>query len=522
MDMKKLKQQTKNLKVLYAEDEELLRDSTKKLLNSFFHYVDDVADGYEAIEHYKQYHEETGLYYDIVITDLLMPKIDGYKLSKYLLEFNPKQEIIVFSAQANFDSLIELLNMGVNKFITKPVKIVEFSKILYDTAIDIRRLKAEQATLTQLNEYNTILQDKTDDQIKAFEEFSNALNLSTIVSKTDITGAITYVNKQFCDICGYTEEELIGQNNNIFKAKKRSPSFYKRLWDTINNKKSYKAMFINKHKDGSLYYVETTINPIVDLNGNIVEFISVSHDMTKLIQSIERTKKAKKSKEDFFVNISHEMKTPLNSILGFSSLLKKRLKDDEKSLMMIETINQTGNDLKNLVDSILDISKIQNNSLTLNNMLFEPHTELTKCFSKYSEKALEKKQEFTTTIDSKIPHNLLGDNYRIIQIISIVLDNAIKFTPELGKIKTTVSYDIFTKSLICEIKDNGIGIAKENQKQIFGLEQLDASSNRSYEGAGLGLSIAYTLIKLMKGTICVKSILNYGSLFTLEIPLEEN
>ncbi len=522
MDIKNLKKYTQNLKVLYAEDETLLRTSTTVLLNSFFDHVDAVADGSEAIALYKKHHEDTNLYYDIVITDLLMPKIDGYKLSKSILEFNPKQEIIVFSAQANFDNLIELLNIGVNKFIQKPIKIAEFSKVLYDVSMNIRRLKREQETLNELNEYNVILQDKTDDKIKAFEEFSNALNLSTIVAKTDTIGVITYVNQQFCDISGYTKEELIGHNNRILKGETRSSSFYKRLWNTINDKKSYKTMFVNKHKDGYLYYVETTINPIVDTHGNIVEFIAVSHDMTNLIKSIERTKKAEKSKEDFFVNISHEMKTPLNSILGFSSLLKKRVQDDKKALMMVETINETGNDLKTLVDSILDLSKIQNNSLTLNNMLFEPHIELTKCFNKYSEKALEKNQDFTTIIDSNIPKSLLGDNHRIIQIISIVLDNAIKFTPENGKIKTTVSYDIFSKILTCEIKDNGIGIAKENQEQIFGLEQLDASANRSFEGAGLGLSIAYSILKIMKGTISVKSIVNYGSLFTLEFPLEQN
>ncbi|MEA3227865.1 MAG: ATP-binding protein [Campylobacterota bacterium] len=522
MNLKELIVHTKKLNVLYAEDDILLCKTTKELFNGFFNHVEAVKDGLEALEQYKRYHEETSLYYDIVITDLLMPRVDGYELSKHLFNFNPTQEIIIISAHADFHDVIALMNLGVNKFIEKPVKIEALSPILYDISLNIRKSKMEKTELEELNQHNIILQERSDDKIKALQEFSNALNLSAIVAKTDIRGTITYVNNQFCDISGYTQEELIGHNNNILKSGSRSSSYYKKLWNTINDKKTYKTIFENRAKDGSFYYIETTINPIVDLNGDIIEFIAVSHDMTTLMNSIERARKAEKAKDDFFINISHEMKTPLNSILGFSSLLKKRIKDDDKLLMMVDTIAQTGEELKNLVNSILDISKIKSKSLVLENRIFHPTIELEKCFEKYQLKAIEKNQEFKVTIDDKLPSTLLGDNTRIIQMIAIILDNAIKFTPKNGKIHSNIGYDTFSHTFICEIKDNGIGIAKEHQQQIFGLEQLDASSNRSYEGSGIGLNIASSLLKLMDGKISLKSIPNRGSLFTIEIPLQEN
>jgi len=522
VNLKELTKYTKNLKVLYAEDEESVRNNTQELLGNFFNYIDCVSNGLEALELFKEKYQENVNFYDIIISDLLMPQLDGYKLSKAILDFNPKQEIIIISAHAEFDDVVNLLNVGVNKFIAKPIKVEALYDTLYQITLDLQTMKRKQAEIDELSEYNLILQARTDDKIKALEEFNNALNLSAIVAKTDSKGIITYINNQLCKISGYSAEELIGQNHNKLNSGNRSSSYYKKLWNTINNQKTYKTIFENRHKNGSLYYVETTINPIIDLHGDIVEFIAVSHDMTELMSSIEQTKKAEKSKEDFFVNISHEMKTPLNSILGFSSLLKKRVKDDSKSLMMVETISQTGDELKSLLDSILDMSKIQNGSLELNYKLFNPTVEFNKCFQKYEAKALEKNQEFQTTINSHIPDTLLGDTVRIIQVVSIILDNAIKFTPELGKVHINISYDTFDKLLVCEIKDNGIGIAKENQKKIFGLAQLDASSNRSYEGSGIGLNIASNLVDIMDGKILLKSIPTRGSLFTVEIPLKEN
>ena len=351
------------------------------------------------------------------------------------------------------------------------------------------------------------------------EEFRHALDISAIVAKTNPQGQITYVNKQFCDVCGYSQEELIGKNNRMLKSPRKSSSSYKELWDTIGTKKSYKHTFENLHKNGSFYYVETTINPILDIHGEIVEFIAVSHDKTLLMNSLEATRLAKKSKEDFFVNISHEMKTPLNSIIGFASLLKKRVSHDDKSLMMLNTILETGNDLNYLVHSIIDMRQIQEQTLVIKDLPFNPRLELNKTLLKYKEKALEKSLDYKVVMDFSMPESLLGDIVRINQVMSIVIDNAVKFTSSGGTIDINIVYDIFSDTLHCDVKDSGIGIAKENQKKIFDLEKLDSSVNRSYEGMGIGLNIASNIIKIMKGKIKLRSILTKGSLFSLEFPL---
>lgn len=515
------------MKVLFVEDSLSARNIMKRMLSHYFDDIDIAKDGQEAIDKYHQYYDENHYFYDIVFTDLEMPIMDGKELSKLIIDFNSLQEIVVLSGINDFKLIINLINVGIKKFISKPVDPMELETVILEVVTSIRNRQLKENEKLEVEEHNRHLKQREKEnkaileaKVKELEEFSHALDTSAIVMKTNREGVITYVNEEFCNVSGYTEDELIGKNNNLLRNSKRSSSFYKKLWNTITNKKSYKTLFENIAKDGSSYYVETVINPILDIKGEIVEFIAVSHDMTQLMNSLETAKNAQKSKEEFFINISHEMKTPLNSILGFSSLLQKRLKDDEKASLMLNTIQETGNDLKNLIESIIDMRKIQDRSFVLKELMFNPKIEIQRCLNKFMNKAYEKEQEYISNVEETLPESLLGDIVRINQVIGIVIDNAIKFTPNAGKVSVHISFDRYTKTILCEIKDNGIGIAKENQKKIFGMEQLDSASNRSYEGSGIGLNIALHIVTMMKGKISLKSIPKRGSLFSIEFPVE--
>ena len=528
VDTNELIKYAKNFNVLYMEDEDLLRISTKEMLENYFNKVDVAADGETGTQKYKKYYEQNNKFYDIVIIDLIMPKMNGEEVSNFIIDFNPNQNIIALSAKADFEQIVRLINLGVNKFILKPIATQELKTVIYDVALDIRIRLLKEEEQKKITEYNKILKiredaslEKLQKKMKELEAFDSALNSSAIISKTDTQGIINYVNDEFCDVCGYSKEELVGHGCNMLNSGNRSKSFYTKLWNTINSKKIYKTIFQNRRKDGSIYYIKTVINPILDINGDILEFIAVSHDMTQLIKSLETTKKAKKSKEEFFVNISHEMRTPLNSILGFSSILKKRIKDDEKSSMMVDKIFETGHELQKLVESILDMRKIKENTFTLKESIFNPAELLTLSIEKYTKLSKNKSQNLKMSLDYKLPLSLIGDSSRIIQVLNIVLDNAVKFTPTGGKINVSVFYNTSNEILTCEVQDSGIGISKENQKKIFEFNQLDASTCRLYEGAGIGLSVASGIIKAMHGQISLKSIPEMGSLFKIEFPLKQ-
>ena len=526
MSIDTLIKSTKKLKILFVEDSLSARKITQRMLSQFFDHIDIAQDGKIALKMYHDFYNTNEAFYDIVFTDLEMPNMDGRELSKRIIDFNPSQEIVVLSGVKDFKIIVDLINVGVKKFISKPVNLEELQNIISEIMANIRKRQLKEDDQREVIEYNELLQQREEEnksllesKVKELEEFSHALNVSAIVLKTDTKGVITYVNKGFCDVCGYSADELIGHNNRMLKSDARSSSFYKKLWNTINSKKMYQTLFENKHKDGSLFYIETTINPILDLHGEVVEFIAVSHDMTQLVLSNEEARVAQKSKEDFFENVSHEMKTPLNAILGFSALLEKRVKEDAKSLMMVQTISKTGNDLNNLVSFITDMRKIQDRSLVLMNLPFNPRKDFQDCVALYKEKADEKSLQYSATVDPLLPQELHGDIRRITQVIAILLDNAVKFTDRGGKVEINISYDTFEKVLLCAIRDTGLGIAKEDQGKIFSIGQLDSSANRAYEGMGIGLNIASNLVKIMKGNLIVKSIPSRGSLFSLELPL---
>ncbi len=518
MTEKELLRHTKSLHVLYVEDSLMFRKVGEKLLEGLFERFDIAKDGEDAFAIYQKHYEENDAYHDIVITDIEMPNIDGTRLSRMLFDCNKHQEIIAISSSDDADRLIELINLGVNKFIKKPLEREPLHEAVYDVAqkIFLRRIQAQEQA--ELLEYNELLKRREEAYLNKLEVFSSALSESSIVSKTDLEGRITYVNEEFCKLSGYSEEELIGHNHSIVSSGEMSHSFYMKLWHTITNKKSLKILFKNRKKNGELYFIQSLIKPIIGADGEIREFIAVAHDVTGLMTSLNNARELKKVKDEFFVNIGHEMRTPLNAILALLPLLKKRLKDDEKAMKMVSMIDNSSQDLHKMIESVLDMQKIKEKTLLLEKAPFDPALVLEDSFKKYARKAAVKQQSFESTIE-EMPKNLEGDVPRILKVLDAVVDNAIKFTAENGHISVEASYNAEKAELLCKVKDNGIGIAKEAQGKIFDMSQSDSSATRSHEGAGLGLSIASEIVHLMKGRISVQSELGKGSAFTLVFPL---
>ena len=253
---------------------------------------------------------------------------------------------------------------------------------------------------------------------------------------------------------------------------------------------------------------DKVFNQTVELQKQVEE-LTVARD--KAIQ-------AEIAKDEFLANMSHEIRTPLNAILGFVTILKKKTKE-EKSLNYLNIIDTSGKSLLTIINDILDFSKIQSGKFTITPHEINPVDVFSNATSLFASKAYEKHLIYAVYIDPNLPKVIKVDDIRVKQILSNVLSNAIKFTPEDGSIKVKVI--IKNDLLIISVQDSGIGISKENQTKIFSsFEQADGSTTRKYGGTGLGLSISSKLSKLMNGTLTVSSEENKGSTFTLEIPIE--
>ncbi len=219
---------------------------------------------------------------DLILLDIMMPEMDGFEVCRRLKNNSKTKDIpvIFITADNNESSIEKAYEVGGVDYITKPFKAREV----------ISRIN----THLSLSEQKNLLEKNLQDNIILLNQYKDVVDISTIVSKTDIQGKITYVNDAFIKISGYTKDELIGKNHNIVRHSDVPTSVFKDLWETIKNKHTWQGEVKNKKKDGSYYVVQSVVMPILDSKGNIEEFISVRHDITdiyNLQKEIEDTQK---------------------------------------------------------------------------------------------------------------------------------------------------------------------------------------------------------------------------------------
>ena len=368
---------------------------------------------------------------------------------------------------------------------------------------------------------------KIKETLKELNFQKSALDEHSIVSIADIKGNITYVNDKFCEISGYTCEELLGKNHRLLKSNEHDNTFFKELWDTISSGKVWKNEVKNKKKDGNFYWVDATIVPFLDDKGKPFKYVSIRTDITEekkfkeeLVEAKFLAEQSNKTKGQFLANMSHELRTPLNGIIGLSRLAAENEKNEEQKKLITKVL-ESGNLLLNIINDLLDYSKIEAGKLTIEHKDFSMQKAINTIEDLLKIKALEKNLEMNITIDKEIPAYLIGDSLRITQIILNIMGNAIKFTHN-GSVSLSITIlekNFDTCLLGFKISDTGIGMDENTLKNIFeSFSQADSSISRKYGGTGLGLTISKELIESMNGKLDVQSSLGIGTTFNIEIP----
>ena len=247
----------------------------------------------------------------------------------------------------------------------------------------------------------------------------------------------------------------------------------------------------------------------------------IRNDMTnELIDTREVAEQGSRAKSDFLANMSHEIRTPMNAIIGMTYIAKSAHSIDRKDYA-IGKIENASNHLLGIINDILDMSKIEANKLELHPTVFNFEDMLKKVINIVNFGVVEKRQKFNVYIDSDIPRVLKCDDQRLAQVITNLLSNSVKFTPNEG----TISLNMKLLSLAgsdCMIQfdviDTGVGITEEQKSRLFNpFEQAESSTTRKYGGTGLGLALTKRIIKLMGGDISVESTYGKGSTFTFTI-----
>ncbi len=230
--------------------------------------------------------------------------------------------------------------------------------------------------------------------------------------------------------------------------------------------------------------------------------------------------KSNEAKSRFLSTMSHEIRTPMNAIIGFIHLLKK-MEIEPTKLKYLDTIDRSSNLLLNVLNDILDVSKIESGKLAIEMIEFNPNEEFLHLFELYAKPCSEKGVKLINSIDSDINFTMISDKLRLKQIITNLLSNALKFTSEGKSIELVIYYIEDKKSLHVEVRDEGIGIAKESIGTILQeFSQADSSTARNYGGTGLGLSIVSKLLLLLDSKLHIESELGQGSVFSFDVGVE--
>ncbi|MFY9090064.1 ATP-binding protein [Arcobacter aquimarinus] len=418
------------------------------------------------------------------------------------------------------------LHLSSNQVLTLFLILVTLILILgiHYTIMSMRRTKEHEKIKINLEEEIDKRTKELQNSIKILNQYKNAVDSSSIVSKTDKYGKITFVNDEFCKISKYTKEELIGKNHNIIRHEDMPKEIFKDLWETIKSKQIWKGQIKNKAKDGTSYYVASTIAPILNLDDEIEEYLAIRLDVSEIIEGQLKAKRADEAKSTFLANMSHEIRTPLNAIIGFSELLDKSQNLDTQSKKQAQIINSSAVSLLTIINDILDVSKIDSGNFTLS--IEESNIILISenVIELFSKRAMEKHLKLIFNLDPKVPICIETDGVRLKQVLSNLLSNAIKFTPKNGVVSLNISLieNLNKKAKIrFEVEDTGIGIAKEKLITIFDpFIQVDNKSNREYQGTGLGLSICSHIIKSLNSNIFVQSVENQGTKFYFELEVK--
>jgi PAS domain S-box-containing protein len=275
VDLDKVIQYSQDLNLLYVEDNDDAREMTAMILEEFFDNITLAVDGQDGFEKFKQNN------IDLIITDINMPKLNGLEMCEKIRKIDKEVPMIVLSAHNEENFFTQSIEIGVNGYLLKPIDIAQLSTLIFQV----------------IQKYKYIAEAKIN--MHLLKEYQKATNHSSIVSKTDLKGIITYVNDAFCEISGYTKEELIGKNHNIVRHPDNPKSIFEDMWHTIRDeKKIWKGIVRNKAKNTKSYYVDSLVMPIVDLKGNILEYISLRNDITDIMHPSKQLVSAVKNFQD--------------------------------------------------------------------------------------------------------------------------------------------------------------------------------------------------------------------------------
>ncbi|MBX2809128.1 MAG: isochorismatase family protein [Cellvibrionaceae bacterium] len=366
---------------------------------------------------------------------------------------------------------------------------------------------------------------------RLFEELSAAEtryrelvdNLHNIVFRYDNQGLLLFVNPAWEALLGFATNETLGQSLDHFILEED-----KALWQTLHELAEIGRQELRlKTADGRILWFDLSVCPNKgrDGIGLLYETTVKKQEQQRLQQTVEVTENATREKSHFLATMSHEIRTPMNGVIGMTDLLWETQLDNTQR-QYLQTLKKSGDALLALIDDVLDFSKIEAGKLQLENEPLSIRRLVEEVVNLFFAKAQQKGLSVQYSVAPQVPPVIYGDVYRLRQIFSNLISNAIKFTA-CGEIKITVCWQEKNQQTLHDclrvgVADTGIGIDADLKELLFKpFSQADSSITRSYGGTGLGLTICARLLELMSGKIWFEDTDVGGTAFYFEFPTRE-
>lgn len=358
-----------------------------------------------------------------------------------------------------------------------------------------------------------------------------ASRTDNLVVITDGVGRIEWVNEAFTTKTGYLTHEIHGRKpGEVLQGPDTDPATVAWIGERLREGCSFEAELLNYTKFGEPYWVRLHITPIRDEHGEVEQYVAVQADSTELHRTQgeleiakQRAEQANEAKTMFLATISHEMRTPLNAVLGSTELALDDVDDPQVMLEHLQRIKRSSEALLRLITDILDVSKIEAGQVDIEPTQVQLRPCLDEVFTDVRARAAAKGLFFSSSWDPAIPAIVECDPGRLQQIVRNLAENAVRFTDQgFVRVEVTCHESSVPGQPVMQIAvlDSGIGISEETQHRIFDrFEQGDSSLTRRKGGAGLGLSIVRSLVEAQGGTVSVTSTPGQGSAFRVCIPL---
>lgn len=494
------------ISILYVEDDpearELVSNVLARQIRALRLYT--AGNGEEGLALFSKHRQ------DIVITDINMPVMDGIRMSNGIKSLDPEALIIAVTAYSDTRYLLDAIEIGISRYVLKPV---DYEKLF--AAID---KCIETVTLRRrVNEQN--------DHILQLSRAVEASPCAVVI--TNSKGTIKYINPKFITLTGYSSEEAIGQNPRILKSDKMAASTYEELWSTITAGKEWHGQFLNRKKNGELYWESASISPIFNDQGGITHFVAVKEDITERKRAEERIEElntnlaaraseleaANQELEAFNYMVSHDLRKPLTNINCNCQVILElyRTQLDEQCTSCVSDIYDETLRMSQLIDTLLKFSRLNRTEL------LSQQVNLSDIASYVSSslRIAEPQRRAVFHIAGGIVAQ--GDPKLLRVVLENLLGNAWKYA---GKRDETIIEFGMTESgggPAYFVRDNGIGFDTAHAEKLF-LPFERAPDAKEFEGHGIGLTTVQRIIKRHGGSLWAEGKPGEGATFYFTLP----